>query len=148
MEETIVFKADNWRNPDCSDGGFCCRNDAGKERWQMTAMVLLVFAGLFDSLYVGIESLLVLNRDLRTKESHMLFMVPYSAWSILGAKVLAAFLQIVLTSVLFAVSFFLCFTAYVGASQGFAQFFPMLQRLLREWFDFQLDWKWIVLDSL
>ena len=30
MEETIVFKADNWRNPDCSDGGFCCRNDAGK----------------------------------------------------------------------------------------------------------------------
>ncbi|MEF2597424.1 MAG: hypothetical protein U0N03_13650 [Lachnospiraceae bacterium] len=116
-----------------------------KERWQMTAMVLLVFAGLFGSLYVGIESLLVLNRDLRTKESHMLFMVPYSAWSILGAKVLAAFLQIVLTSVLFAVSFFLCFTAYVGASQGFAQFFPMLQRLLREWFDFQLDWKWIVL---
>ena len=98
-----------------------------KERWQMTAMVLLVFAGLFGSLYVGIESLLVLNRDLRTKESHMLFMVPYSAWSILGAKVLAAFLQIVLTSVQFAVSFFLCFTAYVGASQGFAQFFPMLR---------------------
>lgn len=75
----------------------------------------------------------------------MLFMVPYSAWTILGAKVLAAFLQIVLTSVLFAASFFLCFTAYIGASQGFAQFFPMLQRLLREWFDFQFDWKWVVL---
>ena len=75
----------------------------------------------------------------------MLFMVPYSAWSILGAKVLAAFLQIVLTSVLFAASFFLCFTAYVGASEGFAQFFPMLQRLLLEWFDFQFDWKWVVL---
>lgn len=116
-----------------------------KDNWQTTAMVLLVFAGLFGSLYVGIESLLVLSRDLRTKESHMLFMVPYSAWTILGAKVLAAFLQIMLTAVLFAASFFLCFTVYIGASQGFAQFFPMLQRLLREWFDFQFDWKWVVL---
>lgn len=116
-----------------------------KERWQTTAMILLVFAGLFGSMYVGIESLLVLNRDLRTKESHMLFMVPYSAWTILGAKVLAAFLQILLTSVLFAASFFLCFTAYIGANEGFAQFFPMLQRLLREWLDFEFDWKWAAL---
>lgn len=116
-----------------------------KDRWQTMAMILLVFAGLFGSLYVGIESLLVLNRDLRTKESHMLFMVPYSAWTILGGKVLAAFLQIVLTSVLFAASFFLCFTAYIGVNEGFAQFFPLLQRLLSEWFDLQFDWKWIVL---
>ena len=47
-----------------------------REEWQATSLVLLVVAGAFTSMYIGVECLLVLNRDLRTKESHMLFMIP------------------------------------------------------------------------
>ena len=61
-----------------------------REEWQATSLVLLVVAGAFTSMYIGVECLLVLNRDLRTKESHMLFMIPYPAYTILGAKILAA----------------------------------------------------------
>ena len=49
---------------------------------------------MFVFFYMGIESLLILNRDLKTKQSHMLWMVPMPSWKILGAKYIAAALQI------------------------------------------------------
>ena len=42
-------------------------------------IVVLMFSMAFlVLLYTGIESILVLNRDLRTKQSYMLWMVPKS----------------------------------------------------------------------
>ena len=43
-----------------------------------------IFVGMFVFFYMGIESLLILNRDLKTKQSHMLWMVPMQSWKILG----------------------------------------------------------------
>ena len=50
------------------------------------SMGLEIFVGMFVFFYMGIESLLILNRDLKTKQSHMLWMVPMPSWKILGAK--------------------------------------------------------------
>ena len=58
------------------------------------SMGLEIFVGMFVFFYMGIESLLILNRDLKTKQSHMLWMVPMPSWKILGAKYIAAALQI------------------------------------------------------
>ena len=46
------------------------------------AMVLLVMfsVSLLVLLYTGIESILIFNRDLRTKQSYMLWMLPRSIW--------------------------------------------------------------------
>ena len=60
---------------------------------------LEMFVGMFVFFYMGIESLLILNRDLKTKQSHMLWMVPMQSWKILGAKYIAAILQIFFISV-------------------------------------------------
>lgn len=115
-----------------------------KENWQATSLVLLVVAGAFTSMYIGVECLLVLNRDLRTKESHMLFMVPYSAYTILGAKILVAICQILLTAALFAGAFFCCFSAYLAANSSFGQFFEILKRLMNDWVEIDLSWEWIL----
>ena len=40
------------------------------------SVMLEMFVGMFVFFYMGIESLLILNRDLKTKQSHMLWMVP------------------------------------------------------------------------
>lgn len=64
----------------------------------------VMLATVFIMLYLGIESLVILNRDLKTKQSHMLWMVPVSSWTILGAKFIAAMLQI----------FFVC-AAYIAS---------------------------------
>ena len=58
------------------------------------SVMLEMFVGMFVFFYMGIESLLILNRDLKTKQSHMLWMVPMQSWKILGAKYIAAILQI------------------------------------------------------
>lgn len=116
-----------------------------REEWQATSLVLLVVAGAFTSMYIGVECLLVLNRDLRTKESHMLFMIPYPAYTILGAKILAAVCQILLTAALFVGAFFLCFSAYLAANSSFGQFFEILKRLLNEWVEIDITWDWTLL---
>ena len=51
-------------------------------------IVMLVLIASFGILYIGIDSLLVLHRDLNTKQGYMLFMTPNSSYKILGAKVL------------------------------------------------------------
>ena len=116
-----------------------------REEWQATSLVLLVVAGAFTSMYIGVECLLVLNRDLRTKESHMLFMIPYPAYTILGAKILAAVCQILLTAALFVGAFFLCFSAYLAANSSFGQFFEILKRVLNEWVEIDITWNWMLL---
>ena len=79
-----------------------------REEWQATSLVLLVVAGafIFDVYRCGMD-LLVLNRDrAEQRRSHMLFMIPYPAYTILGAKILAAVCQILLTAALFVGAFF------------------------------------------
>ena len=47
----------------------------------MAVCIAVMIAGAFLVLfYTGIESILVLNRDLRTKQSYMLWMLPKSVW--------------------------------------------------------------------
>lgn len=62
----------------------------------------LLFSGAFlVLLYTGIESIIVLNRDLKTKQSYILWMLPKSVWEILGAKFISAFLQMLFVFALF-----------------------------------------------
>ena len=63
----------------------------------MAVCIAVMIAGAFLVLfYTGIESILVLNRDLRTKQSYMLWMLPKSVWQILGAKFISAILQMLI----------------------------------------------------
>lgn len=48
---------------------------------------LLLVGSFFVVFYMGIESILILNRDLKTKQSYMIWMTPKSVWEILGAKI-------------------------------------------------------------
>lgn len=63
-------------------------------------LILLIGAPLV-LLYTGIESILVLNKDLRTKQSYMLWMLPKSVWEILGAKFISAVLQMLFVFAIF-----------------------------------------------
>lgn len=59
------------------------------------SILIITLAGVFGIFYVGIENLVILNRDLKTKQSYMLWMVPHSTYEILGAKIIAGILQMV-----------------------------------------------------
>ncbi|MDO4599044.1 MAG: hypothetical protein Q4B39_02390 [[Ruminococcus] gnavus] len=96
------------------------------------SVVLELFFGMFVFFYMSIESLLILNRDLKTKQSHMLWMVPMPSWKILGAKYIAAILQIFFISVAYALAGVLCILSMIAKADVWKEFFEGL-RTVGEW---------------
>lgn len=58
--------------------------------------------------YMGIESIAILNRDLKTKQSYMIWMLPRSVWEILGAKWIAEILQMFFALAVYSIAGLLC----------------------------------------
>lgn len=64
-------------------GGMLVEKDA-----LMGVSVTLLFVGAFFVVfYMGIESILILNRDLKTKQSYMIWMTPEIRMGNLGCKI-------------------------------------------------------------
>ena len=61
----------------------------------------LFFTALAGISYIGIESIIILYRDLTTKQSYMLFMTPNNSYKILGAKALQNAATVLLSGVFF-----------------------------------------------
>ena len=72
-----------------------------KDRLLATGIMILFFSAVIGIAYIGLESVLVLHRDLNTKQSYMLFLTPHSSYEILGAKVLENGISILITGVFF-----------------------------------------------
>lgn len=72
-----------------------------KDNVTMMSLAFLYTFAVIVLFYTGVESIFIFNRDLRTKQSYMLFMVPKSIWQILGAKFISAILQMLFVFVLF-----------------------------------------------
>ena len=81
---------------------------------------------LFVVFYVGIESILVLNRDLKTKQSYMLWMVPKSIWEILGSKFLAAILQMLIVFVMYVAVGLICILVTLQHTGHLSDLFKMI----------------------
>lgn len=103
----------------------------------ITAMIIAFF-------YVGIESINVFNRDLKTKQSYMLYMVPYSTYSIIGAKIIAAFLQILLTGMMFLAGIILNFVIVFAKFGTIKEMFELLKKVLEMILDVQLDFSYLI----
>ena len=65
------------------------------------AILLLVLLAFCGAILMGIHSIVTLHRDMNTRQSHMLFMTPHSAYAILGAKILECFISILLACAVF-----------------------------------------------
>ncbi|MCD7818807.1 MAG: hypothetical protein LUH07_07120 [Lachnospiraceae bacterium] len=66
--------------------------------WGIIGLTFCAIIGIF---YIGLESLLVFQRDLNTKQSYMLFLTPHNSWQILGAKVIENGISLLLTGCFF-----------------------------------------------
>lgn len=107
-----------------------------------TTILLLMATSFLVIFYTGIESLVIFNKDLRTKQSHMLWMVPKSTYEILGGKFIAAILQMlfVFTVTLFSGCVCILFMFFVndGSIQGLLQ---AVQELVKSIFRMNVDWR-------
>ena len=67
----------------------------------VTGIGLLTFLAFTGVAVIGLGTVIVLHRDMNTKQAVMLFMTPHSSYTILGAKVLENFLSIALAGAFF-----------------------------------------------
>lgn len=112
---------------------------ADKTESTMRAVMLLsmlAFAGIF---FVSFECIMTYNNDLRTKQSYMLFMVPESTFSVMGAKILSAMIQIILTSAVFGVTAFVDAFVVAARFDEIDQFFETIQMVLHQFFSLDIN---------
>jgi len=77
-------------------------------------IIFLVMCTIFGVIYIGIESVNVLHRDLNTKQSYMLFLTPKSSYQILGAKILENGISIIMAGAFLAAIDVTVATLYIG----------------------------------
>lgn len=103
------------------------RNDPAK---QGTILFVLALAAIFGLLFMGIQSIVTLHRDMNTRQSYMLFMTPNSTYKILGAKVLENTLSTLLGGAIFVGIIFFDFRLLIHRYGDAAETLEFLKSLL------------------
>ena len=62
---------------------------------------LLMIIAMFGIMFIGIQSVVILHRDMNTKQGYMLYMTPRNSYQILGAKFIENGISIVLAGAAF-----------------------------------------------
>lgn len=100
----------------------------------------MVFGAVLVLFYTGIESILVFNRDLRTKQSYMLWMLPRSIWEILGAKFISAILQMLIVFGISCTAVGVSVAGAVWKLGGVAELLKMAKEISRSFVEGGLEW--------
>lgn len=105
----------------------------------MVPMIIMIFFTVVAIFFVSVESIFTFSNDLKTKASYMLFMTPHSSYTIIGAKLLVAFITLFLTGM---VLLFLNAGNFVLLGirlEGFASMRDAIAMLLREVWHIEID---------
>ena len=92
---------------------------------------ILILLAVFGVLFIGLQSVLTLHRDMNTKQSYMLFMTPNSCYKILGAKVLENGLSIALTGAFYFALGALDISLLFAKQGQLNQIWQMIQDMLK-----------------
>lgn len=104
------------------------------------SLMTMMFATMFVIFYTSLECLIVFNRDLRTKQSYMLWMLPMSTWKILGAKFLAAIVQIMFVAVSYVTAFLVLISVEYAIDGRIGEFLADTKQLIEQIRDVSINW--------
>lgn len=112
---------------------------ASKENVIAMTMSLLFLFSLGALFYLAFESILTYSNDLKQKSSYMLFLTPNTSYSIVGAKVLTAGIQIVLAGVAFFAVFAIDGGILIAKYDALAQVKEAILQFLDQFFQLQIN---------
>lgn len=102
----------------------------------VTGICGLMATAIGGIVFIGIESMLIWQKDLNTKQSYMLFLTPNNSYTILGAKLLSNAIAILLASAFFAVLAGIDVSLLVTRIGGIKE----LLSLLRDFGNVHIEW--------
>lgn len=91
-------------------------------------------------LYVSFESIITYSNDLKTKQSYMLFMVPQSIYKVVGAKMLASLIQILIVTFAIGALAIVDIVAAVGTYGSIQTIKELFEELLEEFLHINIDY--------
>ncbi|MFV0344337.1 MAG: hypothetical protein ACK5JH_15870 [Anaerocolumna sp.] len=108
----------------------------------MGVLFLFTFGAFF---YLAFEAIITFNTDLKQKQSYMLFLTPNTTYSIVGAKVFYAAIQIVLAGVAFAAIYAVNGGILVAKFSSIAQIKELILNMLSQLYNIEIKYSYIVL---
>ncbi len=102
----------------------------------MSLLALFSMGALF---FLAFESILTYSNDLKQKSSYMLFLTPNTSYSIVGAKVLTAGIQIILAGIAFFAVFVLDGGILIAKYDVLAQVKKLLIQFMDQFFQLHID---------
>lgn len=125
-------------------GFFAVMTVLGKKEASEVAIAFMICVMAISIFYVALECMMVFEKDLKTKQSYMLFLVPQSSKNILGAKMIAAVLQILFTIFSFILMIGICGTIYLLKYEGMKEVFDTIKGLAEEIFAIKIDFVFLL----
>ncbi len=104
---------------------------ANKNRMAAIGVGLLAMLAFGGVMIIGVASVVILHRDMNTKQSYMLFMTPNSSYRILGAKVLENGISILVAGAFFFALAALDLTLLFAHEGRLAEFWNWFRDFLR-----------------
>ncbi|MBE5959799.1 MAG: hypothetical protein E7256_00190 [Lachnospiraceae bacterium] len=106
-----------------------------------SAVGIFMALAVIATMYVSFECAFTYSRDLKTKQSYMLFLTPNSAYGVVGAKVLATIVQVFLTGAVFAGVIIANILFMAARYHGVKEVIEVVQQFFREavHLDIQMD---------
>ncbi|BCN30360.1 hypothetical protein [Anaeromicropila herbilytica] len=95
-----------------------------------TSVFLLTMLSFASLIFVAYESIITFSKDLKEKCSYMLFLVPKSTYSIIGAKVLSAGIQVIAVGLLFLAVSAVDFSILVAKYSSLAEITDKVRKLI------------------
>lgn len=105
-----------------------------KENFIGISLFSLTLFAIGAMFYIAFESILTYSNDLKQKCSYMLFLTPNTSYSIVGAKVLSAALQIILSGLAFFALAVLDAGVLVAKYNAVAQVKELIETIIKQMF--------------
>lgn len=112
---------------------------ADKENTIALSMSLLAMFAAGAMFFIAFESILTFSNDLKQKCSYMLFLTPNTSYGIVGAKVLAAGIQVIIAAVVFFLVFAFDGTVLLAKYESLADLKRIIEELLSELFKLNIS---------
>lgn len=96
------------------------------------SVICLFITSMASFFYVSYEAIITFSKDLKEKCSYMLFLTPHSAYTIIGAKVVSAAIQVLLVGIAFFGVAAIDILALAAKYDSFAEIQRFILRFLSE----------------
>lgn len=116
----------------------------GRENIIALAISLLAMFTMGALFFLAFESIVTYSNDLKQKCSYMLFLTPNTSYSIVGAKVLSAGIQVILAGLAFFAVFAIDGGVLIAKYDAVASVKEMILQLLDRFFKLKIEFKDVV----